>query len=62
MRDYQDSVTTGQMHGQTDTGQSDPYVPLCFPGDTKKLYIHVGVFMKHSDIIVKVTNLLIIVP
>ena len=38
MRDYQDSVTTGQTHtrtdGQTDAGQSDPYVPLCFPGDT----------------------------
>ena len=31
MRDYQESVTTGQ----TDTGQSDPYVPLCFAGDTK---------------------------
>ena len=21
--------------GQTDAGQSDPYVPLCFAGDTK---------------------------
>ena len=31
MRDYQESVTTGQ----TDAGQSDPYVPLCFSGDTK---------------------------
>ena len=29
--DYQESVTTGQ----TDAGQSDPYVPLCFAGDTK---------------------------
>ena len=38
MRDYQESVTTGQTHthGQTDAGQSDPYVPLCFAGDTKK--------------------------
>ena len=43
MRDYQESVTTGQTgrhtdiwtDGQTDTGQSDPYVPLCFAGDTK---------------------------
>ena len=39
MRDYQESVTTGQTHththGQTDAGQSDPYVPLCFAGDTK---------------------------
>ena len=28
--DYQ-SVTTGQ----TDAGKTDPYVPLCFAGDTK---------------------------
>ena len=35
MFDYQGSVTTGQTDGQTDTGQSDPYVPLCFAGDTK---------------------------
>ena len=39
MRDYQESVTTGQTHtrthAQTDAGQSDPYVPLCFAGDTK---------------------------
>ena len=31
MRDYQESVTTRQ----TDAGQSDPYVPLCFAGNTK---------------------------
>ena len=30
MRDYQERATTGQTHGQTDAGQSDPYVPLCF--------------------------------
>ena len=51
MRDYQESVTTGQTDGQTDRqtdrqtdkrtdGQtdarhSDPYEPLCFAGDTK---------------------------
>ena len=35
MRDYQESVTTGQTDRWTDTGQSDPYVPLCFAGDTK---------------------------
>ena len=38
MRDYQESVTIGQTdtrtHRQT-PGQSDPYVPLCFAGDTK---------------------------
>ena len=40
-RDYQESVTTGQTHGQTDAGQSDPYVPLCFTGGTtKKLMIY----------------------
>ena len=31
MCDYQESVTTGH----TDVGQSYPYVPLCFTGDTK---------------------------
>ena len=43
MRDYQESVTTGQTYTradrqtdrQTDAGQSDSYVPLCFAGDTK---------------------------
>ena len=25
----------GQTNGQTDDGQSDPYVSLCFAGDTK---------------------------
>ena len=36
MRDYQESVTTRQIHRQTDAGQNDPYVPLCFAGDTKR--------------------------
>ena len=43
-RDYQESVTIGQTdarththtHTQTDAGQSDPYVPLCFAGDTSR--------------------------
>ena len=43
MRDYQGSVTTGETDGrterQTDAGQSDPYVPLCFAGDTKTVSI-----------------------
>ena len=30
MRDYQTHT-----HVQTDAGQSDPYVPLCFAGNTK---------------------------
>ena len=32
--DYQESVTTGQTHEQTDAGQRGPYVPLCFTSDT----------------------------
>ena len=36
------SVTDGQTDRRIDDGQSDPYVSLCFPGDTK---IHV--FVKH---------------
>ena len=36
MRDYQESVTTDtRTDGQTDTAQRDPYVSLCFAGDTK---------------------------
>ena len=38
MRDYQESVTTVYQSvtaGQTDAGQSDPYVPLCFTCHTK---------------------------
>ena len=39
MLDYQERLTTGQTDrrtdGQTDAGQSDPYVPLCLAGDTK---------------------------
>ena len=41
LRDYQENVTTGQTHtrtdGQRDAGQSDPYVPLCFAGNTKSV-------------------------
>ena len=36
MRDYQESVTIEQTHRQTDAGQNDPYVLLCFAGNTKK--------------------------
>ena len=41
MRDYQESVITTKTHRQTDTGQSDPYVPLCFAGSTKIQYTNV---------------------
>ena len=30
-----DGQTDGQIDGRTDDGQSDPYVSLCFAGDTK---------------------------
>ena len=30
-----ESVTTGHTDRRTDAGQSDPYLPLCFAGDTK---------------------------
>ena len=35
MCDYRETMTTGQTHRRTDPGQSDPYVPLCFAGETK---------------------------
>ena len=31
-----DYRTDRHTHTQTDAGQSDPYVPLCFAGDTKR--------------------------
>ena len=31
------SVTDGRTDRQTDDGQSDPYVSLCFAGDTKSV-------------------------
>ena len=48
IRDYIESVTTGQTHThihtdrQTDDGQSDPYVPLCFAGNTKMILMAVA--------------------
>ena len=35
-RDYR---TDRHTDGQTDAGQSDPYVPLCFAGDTKTPHV-----------------------
>ena len=56
MRDYQESLTTGQTHrqtdAQTDAEQSDPYVPLCFAGDTIML-VHF-VFLKIFNFYFKV--------
>ena len=45
LRDYQESVTTRQKDIQTDAGQSDPDVPLCFAADTIK---HKPVFLYGS--------------
>ena len=33
-----DRQTDGRTDRQTDDGQSDPYVSLCFAGDTKMMY------------------------
>ena len=48
MRDYQESVTTRQTdrQTQTDAGQSDPYVSLCFAGDTTSIHLKQDAFMK----------------
>ena len=35
--------------GQTDAGQSDPYVPLCFAGDTIKQYL--GYHWPYTEIV-----------
>ena len=47
MRDYQESVTTRQ----TDAGQSDTYVPLCFAGDTKMITFKFSCVVYDSHII-----------
>ena len=37
------TVTDGQTDRRTDDGQSDPYVALCFAGDTtKRFYLELG--------------------
>ena len=36
LRDYQENVSTGQTHGQTDARQSYPYVPLYASQATQK--------------------------
>ena len=55
MRDYQESVTTGQMDRQTDrqtdAGQSDPYVPLCFAGDTKMYTCESSIILVHLQLV-----------
>ena len=59
MRDYQESVTNrqtdthGGTDGQTDAGQSDPYVPLCFAGDTKKAEMKSNYYRCYAISIIK---------
>ena len=58
MPDYQESVTTGQ----TDTGQSDSYVPLCFAGDTNELWPMLKFLKSRSKVTIKVTCSKFMVP
>ena len=54
-----DYWTDRQMDWQTDAGQSDPYVPLCFAGDTKMTKSKKR-FKTHNNyflIFTKITNL-----
>ena len=37
------------MHTQTDAGQSDPYVPLCFAGDTKR-FVHTSLTLHAAGV------------
>ena len=43
-----DYLTDTHTDGQTGAGQSDPYVPLCFAGDTKKLCNQNGSFPRNK--------------
>ena len=54
-REYQERVTTGQTDGQTDAGQSDPYVLPCFAGDTKRVYIYYNIRFCNKQIVVHST-------
>ena len=45
MRDNQESVTTGQTDRQTYSWQSDPYMLLCFTGDTCRPKICVSILV-----------------
>ena len=46
-----DTLTDRQTDGQTDTRQSDPYVPLCFAGDTIKHLPSNELFLEPSFIL-----------
>ena len=51
------SMTTkkedGQTDGQTDAGQSDPYVPLCFKGVTKISYSRLCGAVEMAEVILR---------
>ena len=50
--DYQTDTRT---YRQTDAGQSDPYVPLCFTGDTKK-HIQTKRRTQRAQLVYKITS------
>ena len=39
-----------RTEGQTDDGQSDPYVSQCFAGETKR-YIHINISINEKTIL-----------
>ena len=60
-----DYRTDRRMGGQTDASQSDPYVPLCFAGDTKmkclKLYaLHCNIY-KMREILCTSAHIVILI-
>ena len=47
---WTDAHTHRRMDGQKDARQSDPYVPLCFAGDTKTTLLILYVIKKYTNI------------
>ena len=66
MRDYQENVPTGQTdrqtHGRTDAGQSDPYVSLCFTGDTKTVNRYISPLAFHYEVFLKAKYIILLIP
>ena len=55
-----DYRTDRHTHTQTDAGQSDPYVPLCFAGDTINGYMYLGHLVTEimeQNIVIKQTDM-----
>ena len=49
MRDNQEKRDYGTDR-QTDAGQSDPYVPLCFAGHRKTIFVHFDIDLLRLDL------------